>query len=240
MSFARKKWAPALPPPPPTHHLRSFGTLAHPDREVQNARQPTSLSSSAPLMSSQLSPLPPPPLLAESENFEDEADGGESDDGDLPVTPQNVPGPEPDADAGLQSEDNELPLSGNSTKYLPTLWKPSPFAFAARRWASHEGGSRQSEHDRERSQFFRAPKRTEQTFSTPKRGPAAGWGAGTATNLSIGVGDASRAPGAGARGGSAGSGITRTEWVQMNGTAADFSNWDHFGDSASSSEEEVC
>jgi hypothetical protein len=190
-----------------------------------------------PVMSSQ---MPPPPLLAESENFDDEADGGESDDGDLPVTPENVPGPEPNADAGLESEDNELPLSGSSTKYLPTLWKPSPFAFAARRWASQDGGSRQSEHDRERSQFFRTSKRAEQTFSTPRRGPTADWGAGIATNVSPGVSDASRTPGAGARGGSAGGGIARTEWVQMNGTAEEFGRWDPYGDSASSSEEEVC
>ncbi len=241
MSFARKKWAPALPPPPPTHHLRSLG-LPYPDLEARNAHQPTSLSSSAPLMSSQLSsPPPPPPLLAESETLEDEADGGASDDGDLPVTPENVPGPEPDADAGIEEpEDNELPLSGSSTKYLPTLWKPSPFAFAARRWASHEGGSRQYEQDREHSQFFRSSKRTEQTFSTPRRGPAASWGAGTATNVNAGVGDASRASGAGARGGSASGSIARTAWVQMNGSAADLDRWDTCGDSASSSEEEVC
>jgi hypothetical protein len=237
MSFARKKWALAQPPPPPTHHLRSLGVLAYQDPDLPNARQSTSLSSSAPVMSSQLSPLPPPPLLAESENFDDEAGGGESDDGDLPVTP---PGPEPDADAGPELDDHELPLSGSSTKYLPTLWRPSPFAFAARRWASQDGGSHQSEHDRERSQFFRASRRTEETLSTPRRGPAAGWGAGVATNVSAGVSDASRTPGAGARGGSAGGGIARTEWVQMNGTAADFRRWDLYGDLASSSEEEVC
>ena len=240
MSFARKKWAPAQPPPPPTHHLRSLGVLPYPDPDLPNARQSTSLSSSAPVMSSQLSLLPPPPFLAESENFDDEADDGESDDGDLPVTPENVPGPEPDADAGLESEDNELPLSGSSTKYLPTLWKPSPFAFAARRWASQDGGSHQSDHDRERSQFFRASRGTEQTFSTPSRGSAAGWGAGIATNVSAGVGDASRTPGPGARGGSDDGGIARTEWVQMNGTAAEFRRWDPYGDSVSSSEEEVC
>jgi histone-lysine N-methyltransferase SUV420H len=239
MSFARKKWAPARPPPPPTHHLRSLGILAHRDPDARDARPPTSLSSCAPVMSSRLSP--PPPLLAESENAEDEAEGGESDDGDLPVTPENVPGPEPDAqaDAGLESEDNELPLSGSSTKYLPTLWKPTPYAYAARRWASHDS-SRQYEQDRERSQFFRASQRTEQTFSTPGRGPPVGWGAGTATSVSAGVGDASRAPGAGACGGSAGGGIARTEWVQMNGTADDFRTWDLYRDCASSSEEEVC
>jgi hypothetical protein len=242
MSFARKKWAPALPPPPPTHHLRSLGVLPYPDPDLPDAHLSTSLSSPAPVMSSQLSPLPPPPLLAEGENFDDEADGGESDDGDLPVTPENVPGPEPDADAGPESEDNELPLSGSSTKYLPTLWKPSPFAFAARRWASQDGGSHQSEHDRERSQFFRASNRTEQTLSTPGRGPAGGWGAGIATNVSAGVSDASRTPGAGARGGSAGGGIPRTEWVQMNASAAESGRWDlyGYGDSTSSSEEEVC
>jgi hypothetical protein len=239
MSFARKKWAPAQPPAPPTHHLRSLGVLPYPDPDLPNARQSTSLSSSAPAMSSQLSPLPPPPLLAGSENFDDEADGGESDEADLPGTPENVPGPEPDANAGLESEDNELPLSGSSTKYLPTLWKPSPFAFAARRWASQDGSSRQSEHDRERSQFFRTSKRTEQKFSTPSRGPS-GWSPGIATDVSAGVGDAGRTPGAGARGGNADGGIARTEWVQMNGTAAEFRRWDPFGDSASSSEEEVC
>ena len=233
MSFARKKWAPAQPPPPPTHRLRSLGVLSYPDPDLPNAQS----SSSAPVMSSQLSP---PPLLAESENFDDDADGGGSDDGDLPVTPpENVPDGEPDADAG-QPEDNELPLPGSSTKYLPTLWKPSPFAFAARRWASQDGGSRQSEHDRERSQFFRAPQRTEPTLSTPRRGPATDWGAGIATNVGAGVSDTSRSPGAGVRGGSAGGGFARTEWVQMNGTAADWSKWDLYGDSASASEEEVC
>ena len=246
MSFARKKWAPALPPPPPTHHLRSLGALPYPNSDVRNTRQSTSLSSSAPIMSSQLSPLqpPPPPLLAGSENVEDEADGGESDDGDLPVTPENVPGPEPDAqgdvDPGHESEDNELPISSSSTTYLPTLWKPSPFAFAARRWASHDG-SRQYEQERDRSQFFRASRRTEQTFSTPRRGPAEGRGAGTATNIGAVVGDASRAPGAGACGGSTGGGIARTEWVQMNGTAEELGRWDLYGgDYVSSSEEEVC
>jgi hypothetical protein len=190
-------------------------------------------------MSSRLSP--PPPLLAEREKVEDEAEGDESDDGDLPVTPENVPGLEPDAqgDAGFESEDNELPLSGSSTKYLPTLWKPTPYAFAARRWASNDS-SRQYEQDRERSQFFRASQRTEQTFSTPRRGLSAGWGAETATNVSAGVGDASRAPGAGACGGSADGGIARTEWVQMNGTADDFRTWDLYRDCVSSSEEEVC
>ena len=168
MSFARKKWAPAKPPPPPTHHLRSLGVLSYPDSDLPNARQSTSLSSSAPVMSSQLSPPPPPPppLLAESENFDDEADGGDSDDGDLPVTPENVPGPEPNADAGPESEDNELPVSGSSTKYLPTLWKPSPFAFAARRWASQDGGSRQSEHDRERTQLDRKSTRLNSSHSS--------------------------------------------------------------------------
>ena len=242
MSFARKKWAPAQPPPPPTHHLRSLGVLAYPDPDLPNARQSSSLSSSAPVMSSQLSPLPPPPLLAESESFDDEADGGESDDGDLPVTPENVPDPEPDADARPELEDNELPVSGSSTKYVPTLWKPSPFAFAARRWASQDGGSHQSEHDRERGQFFRASRRDEQPLSTPRRGSAARWSPGIATNVSAGVSDASRTSGDGARGVSAGGGIARTEWVQMNGTAEELSMWDPYGygDSASASEEEVC
>lgn len=236
MSFARKKWAPAQPPPPPTHHLRSLGVLTYPDPDLPNARS----SSSAPAISSQLSPLPPPPLLAESENFDDEANGGGSDDGDLPVTPENVPGPEPDADAGPEPED-ELPFSSSSTKYLPTLWKPSPFAYAARRWASQDGGSRQSEHDREHSQFFRPSWRSEQLLSTPRRGPAAtDWGAGIATNVDVGVSNASRTLGASARGGSAGGSIARVEWVQMNGTAGDLSRWDLYRDSASSSEEEVC
>ena len=238
MSFARKKWAPAQPPPPPSHHLRSLGPMPYPDSDVRNARQSTSFSLSVPIMSSQLSP-PPPPLLAESENVEEEADGG-SDDGDLPVTPEDVPGPEPDAqgnvDAGLESEDTELPLSGSSTAHLPMFWKPTPFVFAARRWASHDGG-RQYEPERERSQFFRTP----QTFSTPRRGPTTGRGAGITTNVGAGVGDASSAPGAGACGGSTGGGIARTEWVQVNGTAEDLRRWDSYGGgSASSSEEEVC
>jgi hypothetical protein len=155
-----------------------------------------------------------------------------------------VSGPEPDAQGdvnpGHESEDNELPMSGSSTTYLPTLWKPSPFAFAARRWASHDG-SRQYEQERDRSQFFRASRRTEQTLSTPRRGSAEGRGAGTATNIGAGVGDPSRAPGPGACGGSAGGGIARTEWVQMNGTAEELGRWDLYGgDYVSSSEEEVC
>lgn len=191
-----------------------------------------------------LSP-PLPSLLAESERPENETDGDESDESDWPVTPENLPGPEPnsqqDGDRGLESEDNELPVPGGSTMHSPpTLWKPSPFAFAARRWASHESG-RQHEQDRERRQFFRAPSGTEETFSTPRRHPTAGWGTWTATNISTGVSDASRAPGAGARSGGAGSGFARTEWMQVNGTAAEFRRWDTYGvDSASSSEEEVC
>jgi [histone H4]-N-methyl-L-lysine20 N-methyltransferase len=245
MSFARKKWAPALPPPPPTHHLRSLGAPLHVDRDVRAAFAPPSSSASAPPMSSQLSPPPLPSLLGESEHPEDATDGDESDDGDWPVTPENVPEPEPntqqDGETGHESEDNELPMSGGSTKHsLPTLWKPSPFAFAARRWASHEGG-RQYEQDREHSQFFRAYSRTEQTFSTPRRGPAASWGTGTATNVSTGLGDANRAPGTGACGGGAGGTVTRVEWMQVNGTAPEFRKWDTYeADSVSSSEEEVC
>ena len=161
------------------------------------------------------------------------------------MTPENLPGPEPDAqqdgDGGLESEDNELPVPGGSTMHSPpTLWKPSPLAFAARRWASHESG-RQHEQERERSQFFRAPRGTKETFSTPRRRLAAGWGAWTATNVSPGVSDASRAPGATARSGGAGSGIARAEWMQVNGTAAEFRKYENYGvDSASSSEEEVC
>src|SRR6266850_37986 len=175
---------------------------------------------------------------------EDATDGDESDDGDWPVTPENVPEPEPntqqDGDAGLESEDNELPMSGSSTKHsLPTLWKPSPFAFAARRWGSHEGG-RQYEQDRDHSQFFRAYSRTDQTFSMPKRGPAASWGTGTATNVSTGLGDASRAPGTGACGGDAGGAITRVEWMQVNGTAPEFRKWDTYEVDSVSSSEEVC
>jgi hypothetical protein len=175
--------------------------------------------------------------------LEDDTDGGDSDDGDLPVTPENVPGLEPDTRLAVdESEDNELPLSGSLAKNtLPTLWKPSPFAFAARRWASHEGSGYQYDRDRERSQFFRASERTEQTFTTPRRGSASGWGTRTTTSVSTSVGDASRALGAGARGSSACDGIARTEWMQVNGTAAEFRKYDTYeGDSVSSSEEEVC
>ena len=227
MSFARKKWAPQQPPPPPTHHLRSLGALPHLDQDVQGP----SFSASAPPLSSQLSSPHLPPFLAESEVPEDETDGNESDDSDGPVTPENLPGPEleahQDGDAGLESEDNELPMPGSSTRHsLPTMQKPSPFMFAARRW---------------QDQFFRAPSTTEQTSSTPRRGPAASWGTGTATNVSSGTGDASRGPGASARNGSAGGSITRTEWVDVNGTAAEIRMWDTYEvDSVSSSEEEVC
>jgi histone-lysine N-methyltransferase SUV420H len=245
MSFARKRWAPARPPPPPTHQQRSLGVLPHQEQDVRDTHPPPSFSASAPPMSPYpLSPLLPS-LLAESEDPENETDGYESDEGDWPVTPENLPGPEPgaqqDGDGGLESEGNELPVPGGSTMHSPpTLWKPSPLAFAARRWASHENG-RQHEQDRERSQFFRAPGGTMETFSTPRRRAAAGWGSWTATNVSTGVSDASRAPGAGARSGGAGSGIARTEWIQVNGTAAEFRKWDTYGaDSASSSEEEVC
>ena len=242
MSFARKRWAPAQPPPPPTHHLRSLGTLPHLEKDVGDT---PSFSASAPPMSSYLLSPPLPSLLAESEDPENETDGDESDEGDWPVTPENLPGPEPDAqqdgDGGLESEDNELPVPGGSTMHSPpTLWRPSPLAFATRRWASHESG-RQYEQDRERSQFFRALSGTEKTFSTPRRRPAAGWGTWTAANVSTGVSDASHAPGAGARSGGAGSGIARTEWMQVNGTAAEFRKWDTYGvDLESSSEEEVC
>jgi len=246
MSFARKKWAPAQPPPPPTHHLRSLGALPHQDPDVRSVRPPASSSASAPFVPSLLSSPSLPPLLAEGEEVEDESDGGESDDGDLPVTPENVPGLEPhaqgDADAGLESEDNELPPSGRSTKHsLPTLWKPSPFAYAARRWASHEGGGRPYERDREHSQLFHAYRRAEQTFQTPRRGPAASWGSGTATDVSVGVGATSDVTGGDARSGGTGGGIPRADWIQVNGSAADFRKWDTYeADSASSSEEEVC
>ncbi|KAI9509720.1 hypothetical protein F5148DRAFT_1282652 [Russula earlei] len=225
MSFARKKWAPARPPPPPTHHLRSLGALPYQDPDVRVTHSPASSSASAPPMSSQLSPTPLPSLLVESEELEDETDGGESDDGDLPVTPENMTGPEPDsqADAEFESEDNELPTSGGSTNHpLPTLWKPSPFAFAARRWAVHEGGGRQYEHDRERNE-----------------GLAASGGTGTATDVSAGFGGTSCATGVGARGGNTSGGIARAEWMQVNGTAAEFRQWDTYEvESGSSSEEE--
>ncbi|KAH9986549.1 hypothetical protein BJV74DRAFT_536855 [Russula compacta] len=246
MSFARKKWAPAQPPPPPTHHLRSLGALPHLGSDVGTRPSPL-LSASAPLVSSQPSQVALPQLVSESADLEDESDVGESD-GDLPVTPENVPGLEldaQDADAGLESEDNEPPLSGGATKHpLPTLWKPSPFAFAARRWASHEGVGRQYDRDEGRSRFFRTSSGTDPTFptfSTPTRGQAVGWGTGTTTNVSAGVGDTSRASSDGACGGSASGGIPRTEWMQVNGTAAEFRTWDPYEvDSASSSEEEVC
>ncbi|KAI9442207.1 hypothetical protein H4582DRAFT_1809342 [Lactarius indigo] len=207
MSFARKKWAPALPPPPPTHHLRSLGSLPRDDPG-------------------------------------NESDGSGSDDGYLPVTPENLPGPEPEAeqggDAGVESEDNEPLLSEAVTVHpLPTLWKPSPFAFAARRWASQESSAGRQERDREdRMRFFRAYK-SEQPFPGPRT--AIGRDTGTGTRASAGVGNASTCAGIGARSGGAGSSIARTEWMQMNGTAAQFRQWDTYEvDSASVSEEEVC
>lgn len=245
MSFARKRWAPAQPPPPPTHHLRSLGSLSHLEQDVRDTHSPPSFAASVPPMSSYLLSSPLPSLLAASEDPENESDGDDSDEGDWPVTPENLPGPEPDAqqggDGGLESEDNELPVPGGSTMHSPpTLWKPSPLAFAARRWASHESG-RQHEQDRQRSQFFRALSGTETTFSTPRRRAAVGWGTWTVTNVNTGVSDAGRTPGAGARSGGADGSIARTEWMEVSGTAADLRKWDTYGvDSEPSSEEEVC
>ncbi|KAI0254009.1 hypothetical protein BJV78DRAFT_101585 [Lactifluus subvellereus] len=246
MSFARKKWAPTQPPPRPSHHLRSLGALPHPSPDVLALRTPASSSTPTPFVSSQSSP--PPPLLAEGEDLEDDSDDGGSADGDWPVTPENVPEPEPetqqdaDADAGLESEDNELPLSVSSTNHpLPTLWKPSPHAYAARRWASQDSSSGQHERDQERWQFFRAPGGEQQSFPAPRRGPALGWRTGTRTGVSPGVSDARSAAGARARSGSTGSGIARAEWMQVNGTAEQLRKWDTYEvDSVSSSEEEVC
>ena len=243
MSFARKKWAPTQPPPPPTHHLRSLGALPHSDPDMLALRPPASSSAPTPFVSSQLSP---PPLLAEGEGLENDSDDGGSAGGDWPVTPENVPGPEPEtqqnADAGLESEDNELPPPVSSTNHaLPTLWKPSPNAYAARRWASQESNNGQNERDQERWQFFRAFGSEQQSFSAPRRGPALGRRTGTGTCVSPGVSDACSAAGARARSGSAGGGIARTEWIQVNGTADQFRKHDTYEvDSASSSEEEVC
>ncbi|KAH9083507.1 hypothetical protein EDB83DRAFT_22133 [Lactarius deliciosus] len=229
MSFARKKWAPALPPPPPTHHLRSLGSLPRQDSDTHPQASTSHLS--------------PPPLLVEGDDPGDESYGSGSDDGYLPVTPENLPGPEPEAeqggDAGAESEDNEPLLSDAVTVHpLPTLWKPSPFAFAARRWASQESGAGQQERDRDRMRFFRAYK-SEQPF--PGSRTAIGRDTGTGSRASAGVGNASTGTGTGARSGGAGGSIARTEWMQMNGTAAQFRQWDTYEvDSASVSEEEVC
>lgn len=232
MSFARKKWAPAQPPPPPTHHLRSLGSLPLPDSDITSPCPPASVTH-----------LSPPPLLAEGEDPGEESDGSGSDDGYLPVTPENLPGPEPEAeqggDAGAESEDNEPLLSNAATiQPLPTLWKPSPFAFAARRWASQESSAGRQERDRDRMRFFRAYK-SEQPFSFPGPRPAIGRDTGTRTGASAGIGSASAGAGTGARSGSAGGSIARTEWMQVNGTAAQFRKWDTYEvDSASVSEEE--
>ncbi|KAI9463622.1 hypothetical protein BJY52DRAFT_925403 [Lactarius psammicola] len=234
MSFARKKWAPAQPPPPPTHHLRSLGSLSRPDSDIPLPRPPASATH-----------LSPPPLLADGDDPGDESDGSGSDDGYLPVTPENLPGPEPEAeqggDAGAESEDNEPFLSGAATIHpLPTLWKPSPFAFAARRWASQESSSGRQERDRDRMRFFRAYN-SEQPFSFPGPRPAIGRDTGTGTVASAGVGNASTSAGISARSGSAGGSIARTEWIQVNGTTEQFRKWDTYEvDSASVSEEEVC
>jgi hypothetical protein len=233
MSFARKKWAPALPPPPPTHHLRSLGSLPpRPDSDTPFPHPPASAT--------HLSPPPLPPLLAEGDDPGDESDGSGSDDGYLPVTPENLPGPEPEAeqggDAGADSEDNEP----RTVHPLPTLWRPSPFAFAARRWASQDSSAGRQERDRDRMQFFR-PSKSEQPFSFPGPRPAIGRDTGTGTGASAGVGNASTGASIGARSGSAGGAIARTEWMQVNGTAAQFRKWDTYGvESASVSEEEVC
>ncbi len=230
MSFARKKWAPALPPPPPTHHLRSLGSLQRSDEDVPFSRPPASATH-----------LSPPPLLVDGDDPGDESDGSGSDDGYLPVTPENLPGPEPEAeqdgDAGAESEDNEPFLSNAATMHpLPTLWKPSPFAYAARRWASQES----SAGDRDRMRFFRAYK-SEQPFSFPGPRPAINRDTGTGTGASAGVGNTSTGAGIGARSGSAGGSIARTEWMQVNGTAEHLRKWDTYEvDSASVSEEEVC
>jgi hypothetical protein len=236
MSFARKKWAPALPPPPPSHHLRSLGTLPRPDSDSASPRAAASTS--------HLSPLPLPRFLAEGEDLGNESDGIGSSDGSLPVTPENLPGHEPEAeqggDAGAESEDNE-PLRSNAAVHpVPTLWKPSPFAFAARRWASQENNAVRQERENDRMRFFRTYQ-SEQQFSF--RGPksAISRNTGTGTGASAGIGNTSAGAGTGARSSSAGGSISRTEWIQVNGTAEQFRRWDPYGvDTASVSEEEVC
>ena len=233
MSFARKKWAPAQPPPPPTHHLRSLGSLPRQNSDV------------LPVSATHLSPLPLPPLLAEGDDPGDESDGSRSDDGYLPVTPENLPGPEPEAeqggDAGADSDDNEPLLSDAATVHpLPTLWRPTPFAFAVRRWGSQESSVGQQERDRDRMRFFR-PYTSEQPFSFRGSRQAIGRDTGAGTGASAVVSNASTGASIGARSGSAGGAITRAEWMQVNGTAAQFRTWDTYEvDSASVSEEEVC
>ena len=239
MSFARKKWAPAQPPPPPTHHLRSLGSLPRRGSDTTSSRPATSAT--------HLSPLPFPRLLAEGEDLGDESDGIGSDDGSLPVTPpENLPGPEPEAeqggDAGADSEDNEPLLSDAATvRPLPTLWRPSPHAFAARRWASHESNRAvRQEGDHDRVQFFRAYQ-SEQPFSFRGPKPAIGRSTRTGTGAGAGVSNTSAGASIGARSSSAGGNISRTEWMQVNATAEQFRRWDTYGvDSTSVSEEEVC
>ena len=228
MSFARKKWAPAQPPPPPSHHLRSLGSLLRTDSDPAFPRASASATH-----------LTPPPLLAGGGDLGDESDGTGSDDGYLPLTTENVPGPEPEAeqggDAGAESEDNE------TLRPLPTLWRPSPFAFAARRWASQEGSAGQQERDRDHMRFFRAYK-SEQPFPFPGPRPAIGRDTGTGTGgASARVGKTSTGTGIGARSSSAGGSIARAEWIRVNGPAEEDRQWDTYGDdSASVSEEEVC
>ncbi|KAF8274507.1 hypothetical protein EI94DRAFT_1696035 [Lactarius quietus] len=193
-----------------------------------------------------LSPLPLPPLLAEGDDPGDESYGTGSDDSYLPVTPENLPDPDPEAeqggDAGAESEDNE-PLMSDAARVrrpLPTLWKPTPFAFAARRWASQESSGARQERDQDRMQFFRAYP-SEQTFPFPGPRPAIGRDTGTGTGASARIGNTSTGAGIGARNSSAGGSITRTEWVQVNGTARQFRESDTYEvDSASVSEEEAC
>ena len=237
MSFARKKWAPAQPPPPPTHHLRSLGSLPRPDSDTASPRP----SASATL----LSPSPFPPLLAEGEDPGDESEGTGSDDGPLPVTPENVPGPEPEAeqggDVGAESEENEpLVMVHHLPTTRPTLWRPSPYAFAARRWALQDSSAGRQGRDQDRMQFFRAYK-SEQTFSFRGPRPASGRDTGTRSGASAGVGNASTGAGIGAHRSSTGGNIARTEWIQVNGTAEEHRKWDTYeAESASVSEEEVC
>jgi hypothetical protein len=179
--------------------------------------------------------------VAEGEDLGDESDGIGSSDGSLPVTPENLPGPEPEAeqggDAGAESEDNEPLLSNAAVR--PTLWKPSPFAFAARRWASQENSAVRQERDHDRMRFFRTYQ-SEQPFSFRAPRSAISRNTGTGSGASTGVGNTSAGAGIGARGSSTGSSISRTEWIQMNGTAEQFRTWDTYeADSVSVSEEEV-
>ncbi|KAI0266820.1 hypothetical protein BC834DRAFT_114830 [Gloeopeniophorella convolvens] len=139
MSFARKKWAPAQLPPPPSHHLRSRGGLRLPPASSQSQSQSHV----------------PPPLDNDDAGAEDPS--GESDDAEWPVTPEDVRADDadadPDADADVDPDeeaddaDAEAEVEAEAEAEAeaedapapapaPSLWKPSPNAYAARRWAT--------------------------------------------------------------------------------------------------------